>query len=34
MENSDTVEAVEPTSGSATFYGWKYKHYFVIVEEY
>ena len=34
MENSaDTVEEVQTTSSSATFYGWKYKHYFVIAEE-
>ena len=34
MENStDTVEEVQTTSSSVIFYGWKYKHYFVIVEE-
>ena len=34
MENSaDTVEEVHTTSSSATFYGWKYKHFFVIMEE-
>ena len=34
MENSaETVEEVQTTSSSSTFCGWKYKHYFVIVEE-
>ena len=34
---ADTVEEIQITSSSATFYGWKYKssvkYYFVIVEE-
>ena len=28
-----TGGATELTSGSATFYGWKYSHYFVVVED-
>ena len=31
--NADIVEEVQTISSSATFYDWKYKHYFVIVEE-
>ena len=31
--SADTLEDVQTASSSATFYGWKYKHYFVIVEE-
>ena len=31
--STDTLEEVQTASSSATFYGWKYKHYFVIVEE-
>ena len=33
-ETSNTVmEATELRSSTATFYGWKYKHYFVVVEK-
>ena len=34
MINSvDRVEVVQTIESSTTFYGWKYKHYIVIVEE-
>ena len=32
MYSAHTVEELQTTSSSATFYGWKYKHYFAIVE--
>ena len=32
-ECADTAEEVKFTSTCATFYGWKYEHYFVMVEK-